>query len=94
MTEFWDEVHSLHISNEAEVEIQVILPLLQALGYERTDVRAKFPIIFQKGRRGRKHEADFMVFCGPFQDRKTSAIAVEAKAPGESFDVGRVQAES
>ena len=57
-----------------------------------SDIEPKFPGIFQEGK-GRKHEADFVVFSGPPHNKDTSLIVVEAKAPSESLKDARCQAE-
>jgi hypothetical protein len=81
-------------SNAASVETRIVLPLLQQLGYTPDDIEPKFPIVFREGRRGRKPEADFVVFSGLPHNARTSLIVVEAKAPGESFAEAKAQAES
>lgn len=94
MNEFWSEISSVTFDNESSVETRLLLPFLKALGYEQSDISPKHPIIFQEGRTGRHHEADFVVFSGPVQNKQTSLIVVEAKAPGKSFDEAKKQAES
>jgi type I site-specific restriction endonuclease len=91
---FWASVAALPSGNEAEVERRIVVPLLEALGYDDGDIRSKHPVIFHEGRRGRKPEADFVVFYGPIQSRDTSLLVVEAKAPGEDLHIARLQAES
>lgn len=83
-----------HGANEATVEIAFVLPLLERLGYVRADIDAKVPVKFQEGRKGRKPEADFVVYAGPLHTRDTSLIVVEAKATWETLDEARAQAES
>lgn len=80
--------------NEAAVELRVIYPLLLRLGYAPDDIVPKYPIVFQQGRRGRKPEADFVVFSEVPHGRKTSLIVVEAKKPGEPIADAKEQAES
>ncbi len=95
MPNFWDQAGSLTFGNEADVEVRFVVPFLRALGYDEIDdIRAKYPVVFREGRRGRKPEADFVVFYGPLQNRDTSILVVEAKAPGEDFEDARSQAES
>jgi hypothetical protein len=94
MSDFWANIHAACFSSEADVEFQLVEPLLAALGYSKTDIRPKLPVVFQEGRRGRKPEADFVVFYGPICDRNTSAIVIEAKAPDEKLESARAQAES
>jgi hypothetical protein len=92
--DFWANVDSLQFTNEASVETRLVLPLLNALGYEASDIEPKPPITFQEGRVGRKPEADFLVYHGPLRDRDTSLIVVEAKRPTESLGGAKRQAES
>jgi hypothetical protein len=79
--QFWNEISRQTFENEAEVETSLILPLLDALSYAAEDIRPKYPVIFQEGRRGRKPELDFAVFGKKPHCRATSLIAVEAKSP-------------
>lgn len=72
MTDFWNDIQNASFSNEASVETRLVIPLLRALGYDDNDIRPKYPVVFQEGRKGRKHEADVVVFYGPIQDRNTS----------------------
>jgi hypothetical protein len=84
-------------ANEAAVEINFVLPLLQRLGYAIADIDPKVAVTFQQGRKpkpGRKPEADFVVYAGPIHNRDTSLIVVEAKATWETLEEGRAQAES
>lgn len=80
--------------NEAAVELRLVLPLLDRLGYETADIAAKVPVTFQQGRRGRKPEADFIVFDGPTHTLDTSLLVVEAKGPKDTNGNAREQAES
>lgn len=79
---------------EADVEQRLLLPLMRALGFDHEEVTSKPPITFQTGRKGRKHEADFIVHHGPTLSADTSLLVIEAKAPNADMDAGRLQAES
>lgn len=79
---FWARVSGATFANEADVEVKLVLPLLEALRYRADDIAAKYSVVFQEGRRGRKHEADFVVFDGPRHDRDTSLLVVEAMRLG------------
>ena len=94
MTDFWDELPVSNFANEAEVEFRLIEPLLRALGFESEDIAPKFRVIFQEGRGGRPHEADFVCFSGPLRNKDTSLLVVEAKRPGESLSDAKTQGES
>lgn len=82
------------LRNEAAVELRVIVPLIEDLGYDLEDISPKHPVTFQEGRTGRKHEADFVLFAGPLHNEDTSLVVVEAKPPAGDLDEGRRQAES
>lgn len=82
------------LANEASVELRVVLPLLETLGYQTEDIAPKVPLTFQEGRKGRKAEADFIVFSGPLHSRDTALIVVEAKGPGDTITTARAQADS
>lgn len=51
MSDFWSEISSATFVNEASVETRLILPLLEALGYEKSDISPKHPVIFQEGKK-------------------------------------------
>jgi Type I restriction enzyme R protein N terminus (HSDR_N) len=93
MADFWSNIPTEY-TNEADVELRLVLPLLHALGYEREDIAAKYPVEFREGRVGRKPEADFVCFSGPLHTRDTSLVVVEAKKPGEALPPGKAQGES
>ncbi|NSZ85553.1 type I restriction enzyme HsdR N-terminal domain-containing protein [Agrobacterium tumefaciens] len=94
---FWDSLSTLHFSNEAEVETRLVLPLLNALGYQNSDIRPKPPVeirVGSKKQKGRTPEADFVVYTGKPHNRNTAAIVVEAKRPRIPLHDGVAQAES
>lgn len=91
---FWNSLAALRIKSEADVEQRLLLPLLTALNYAHEEVTAKAPLVFQTGRRGRRHEADFVVHHGAEFNLETSLIVVEAKAPEQDLEPARMQAES
>lgn len=93
---FWDTVTSLpHTANEAVVEQRIVLPLLDALGYDLTDIVPKQSVALSQGtKRGRPFEADFIVYSSALHNRDTSLIVVEAKAPGVSLESALEQGES
>jgi Type I restriction enzyme R protein N terminus (HSDR_N) len=91
---FWNSLDRLAIKREADVEQRLLQPLLAALGYADDEITAKAPVVFQTGRKGRKHEADFIVHPGASLSLESSLLVVEAKAPTEDLEAGRHQAES
>lgn len=94
MADFWDDIATADFRGEGNVELRLVTPLLHALGYGPEDIDAKYPVVFQEGRTGRRHEADFACFYGPLHNRDTSLLVVEAKRPGESLPDGKAQGES
>jgi hypothetical protein len=95
MHDFWSSIPTVDaLRGEGNVEHRLVLPLLHALGYEDHEIEAKYPVVFQQGRRGRKPEADFVCFYGPLRDPKNSLLVVEAKQPGEKLPSGKAQGES
>jgi hypothetical protein len=94
MSNFWNSLPPSTFANEANVEYQLVLPLLYALGYETKDIASKYPVEFREGRRGRKPEADIVCFNGPLHDRKSSLLVVETKAPSAPLAGGKEQGES
>ena len=93
---FWDTVTSLPLTaNEAVVEQRIVLPLLDALGYDLTDIVPKQGVALSQGtKRGRPFEVDFVVYSSALHSRDTSLIVVEAKAPGVSLESALEQGES
>lgn len=93
--DIWHRAPDLNFENEAAVETRFIVPLLRALGYSETDhIAPKYKVVFQEGRRGRRPEADFVVFAERPHSRATSLITVEAKHPSEELTGGKEQGES
>jgi hypothetical protein len=95
MTDFWLNIpSSSELRNEAEVELRLVLPLLNALGYDNDDIAPKYPVDFRQGTRGRKHEADFVCFWGLLRTKDNSLVVVEVKKPGEDMKDAKEQGES
>jgi hypothetical protein len=93
--DFWNAIPSPEVlDSEANVEHRLVLPLLHALGYGSDEIESKYPVEFQQGRTGRKHEADFVCFYGVLRDKSNSLLVVEAKAAGELLPEGKAQGES
>ena len=92
--DFPDDLSERPLVNEADVEVRFIGPLLRHLGYTDNDIHPKYKVIFQEGRRGRPHEADFAVFAGSIHSKDTSLLVVEAKGPEEKLENGKEQGES
>lgn len=93
MSDFWNTIPA-NFTNEADVELRLVVPLLKALGYEPDDIASKYPVEFREGRVGRRPEADFVCFNGPLHTRNTSLVVIEAKSPGETLPNGKSQGES
>jgi hypothetical protein len=93
---FWNAIPDLGaLDSEANIELRLVVPLLESLGYDRrADIAAKYPVEFQQGRAGRKPEADFVCFYGPLHDRNNSLLVVETKASNEALPNGKAQGES
>jgi predicted type IV restriction endonuclease len=94
MSESWGALTQSVVGNEATVEVRFVLPLLGLLGYDQDDIAPKHPAIFQEGRRGRSHEADFAIFNGVSRTKESALLVVEAKKSGESLAQAQLQAES
>jgi len=91
----WDNPPGIQpTANEATVEVQLVAPLLTALGYGDADISAKHPVRFQQGRVGRPAEADFAIFDGANRDLGNCLFVVEAKRPNEPIVTAQAQAES
>jgi hypothetical protein len=95
MSDFWSDIPLLDTSHsEADVESRLVLPLLHATGYSNAEIVPKYPVVFQEGRRGRPHEADFVCFWEGVRTRDNSLLVVEAKSPAETLTDGKAQGES
>lgn len=90
----WGKLAGAAAADEATVELQLVLPLLALLGYGKEDIAPKHSVIFQEGRRGRPHEADFAIFNGGGRSKTDALLVVEAKKSGQSLTDARQQAES
>lgn len=90
----WDKLAGAAAADEATVELQLVQPLLLLLGYGKEDIAPKHSVIFQQGRKGRPHEADFAIFNGGDRSKADALLVVEAKKAGESLADARQQAES
>lgn len=90
----WERLASAVADNEATVELQLVLPLLNLLGYGSEDIAPKYPVTFQEGRRGRRHEADFAIFNGQGRSKTDALLVVEAKKAGEALADASLQAGS
>lgn len=90
----WEKLAGAMATDEATVELQFVLPLLALLGYGNEDIAPKHSVIFQEGRKGRPHEADFAIFNGGGRSKDDALLIVEAKKAGESLADARRQAES
>lgn len=91
---FPDDFSERPLANEADVEVRFIRPLLRHLYYTDNDIHPKYNVIFQEGRSGRPHEADFAVFDGPDHSKNTSLLVIEVKGPKEELKDGKKQGES
>src|ERR1700733_125682 len=95
MNDFWSNIPTQDsVKSEAEVEIKLVIPLLNALGYDKDDIAPKNPVIFREGRKGRKPEADFVCFWGLLRTENNSLVVVEVKKPGEDMLDAKEQGES
>ena len=94
MTSFWDHASTVQSRSEADVEKNVVFPLLLELGYRSDEIRPKQRVIFQEGRKGRPHEADFVVYHDAECTKDNALLVVEAKAPTERIGDAKEQAES
>lgn len=90
----WEKLADAAAADEATVELQLVLPLLGLLGYGKDDIAPKHTVIFQEGRKGRPHEADFAIFNGEGRSKADALLVVEAKKASESLADARQQAES
>lgn len=95
---FWENLKTVPTElREADVEHDLLLPLLVALGHDRGDIRPKVPVTLARGSRkstGRRPEADYVVYSGPLHDVSTSLMVIEAKGPRKNLADARGQAES
>jgi hypothetical protein len=85
-------LYDLRCRNEVEVEVKVISPLVQFLGYELHQVHLRVPVRVQVGRQQVEGEADWVLDRA---DGSGPLVVIEAKAPSEQLDESvRAQARS
>ena len=95
MTDIWSNIPSAdQLRSEADVELRLVLPLLQALGYESDEISPKQPVVFHEGRIGRRPEADFVCYWGALRTRDNSLLVIEVKKPDEPLADAKLQGES
>lgn len=87
----WDDIRVVAFGSEGDVEAQVVLPLLRALGWKQQVIQSKAPLQVKVGRDSKRGYADFLV-----RDPETQQglIVVEAKKPHEALDDAISQAMS
>jgi len=86
---------SMSLASEGDVETQIVIPLLLALGWQRSEIHTKVPVKQLRGRnRGRLPEADFVVAAADPRPPTIGYMVVEAKKPGESVKAAVNQAYS
>ncbi|HTC22342.1 MAG TPA: type I restriction enzyme HsdR N-terminal domain-containing protein, partial [bacterium] len=90
----WPNFENLSLQNEADVETRFIYPLVQALGFETNEIYSKVPIEFNEGKKGRKHEADFVLAPGGQKQLEKTWIVIETKSPKEELQKAQKQVES
>lgn len=92
--DIWERAALLKLDNEGEVETKFLFPLFLALGFDHDAIKPKVPAITHgTKKRGRKTEADFVVYAGHPYDRDTSLITLEAKHPSKGLKGAKQQAE-
>lgn len=69
------------IRSESDVEIKVVLPILNIIGYENNDVVMRCPVSFNQGRQSVTKEADMVLK----RDGK-NYVVIENKSPDEKID--------
>ena len=85
-------LYDLQCRNEVEVEVKVIAPLVQFLGYELHQMHLRVPVRVQVGRQQVEGEADWVLDRA---DGSGPLVVIEAKAPSEQLDESvRAQARS
>lgn len=69
------------IRSESDVEIKVVLPILNSIGYENNDVIMRCPVTFNQGRQIITKEADMVL-----KKNGRNYIVIENKNPYEKID--------
>ena len=69
------------IRSESDVEVKVVLPILNIIGYENNDVVMRCPVSFNQGRHSVTKEADMVLK----RDGK-NYVVIENKNPNEKID--------
>lgn len=74
--------------SEREVEMWLVIPLLEQLGYTELDFAVGYPVPMHEGSRRIVKEADVVVFNGPSREKEDALLVVEAKTSQKSTDKG------
>jgi len=77
--EWFDKMKNKEFGSEREVEYFFILPILEKLGYDESEVAIGYSITQYRGSRRIETEADIVAFNGPKKDKDDVLLVVEAK---------------
>lgn len=78
---FFNKYDLSTIRSESDVEIKVVIPILNIIGYENNDIIMRSPVIFNQGRQTVTKEADMLL-----KKNRKNYIVVENKNPDEKID--------
>jgi Type I restriction enzyme R protein N terminus (HSDR_N) len=96
-TDKWfQDLMTVGMVSEKDVELKFVSPLFHALGYENIHEAAGYGFRLDLGSSHKRVEADFVYFEDADHSRQTGSplVLVEAKAPGLPLDVATWQAQS
>jgi hypothetical protein len=94
--EWFAHLAEVRAGSEREVEMHVVSPLFEQLGYRQEQEAAGFGFVMWEGVRQHHAEADLLYFAGSGHDVETGdpLVLVECKAVGKGPDAGLGQARS
>lgn len=87
----WFEMIKTRVfETEREVETYFIVPLLEKIGYEYTDIAIGYSVEMFKGVQKIKAEADFVIFNGESRNKSDVLLVVEAKNSSKGINVDHI----
>lgn len=92
--DWFTKLKSSKYESEREVEYYFIIPLLESLGYEESDIHIGYPVTMFEGVSPVKKEADVVLFKGESRSKEDILLVVEAKAMSKSLLLGAADAQA
>lgn len=89
-TEWFNKMKMREFGSEREVEYYFILPMLEQLGYDESEIAIGYPVTMYDGGHRAEKEADLVTFNGPNKDTNDVLLVVEAKKSDKGINVDQI----